>query len=152
MRVRWALVIVSMTLATVLVRYGPPGARTFSATFPVNSVFNLPISLHDRTGLVTGFEVHEPDPSFFGDFHSGQVAPSSDRPQALFVQWFGGCEDSVEITVAGTEQELDMLVKPGRSFRLFGYACPAAAVAYAVVVDLVRRIDPADVHVIVQPV
>ena len=147
MRLRTALLVLTMALATITFRYGPPGARTFTAVLPVSSTFALPIALNDRTGRVSGFEVGEPDPFLFGDIHSGQVVATPDRPLSLFVQWFSGCEDYVEITVEGIEKQLDVRVRPGRSFSLLGHTCLTAAVPHAVIVDFVRAVDPTNVQV-----
>jgi len=155
--VRAVLVVLAMAMATILIRYGPPGARTFASEFssidgdPDGSIdiFKLPVALHDRTGLVTGFETRQPGPDDVSRFaSSGEALAAPDAPEALLVGWLGGaCEDSVEISVTGSESHLDVSVKANRSFSLFGYGCPSLGVPRRVLVGFLRPIDPTDVHV-----
>jgi hypothetical protein len=118
---------------------GPP---TFSGTFPAQPDIELgemPVSLVDQTGFVTGLEVAAPTAGGSGTTGVSAVPGTAD---AVRVDWLGdGCDGHVTLVLidAGNTYEVGIHIDPTPAG---GLVCPAVEVARAVTIKLREPIEP----------
>ena len=126
--------LASLAVALLVIGCQLLPARTFVHTFPAAEGGQpLPLTLTDRTGLVTGLDAAPDGFQLLADDGFGAVPG---RPRALVAHWVGGaCDDRVAITAEGPGLTLtvETTVRP--------VACEGVGILRAVVIELAAPLD-----------